>query len=113
MNDVKKTSKVKTFFQKIKLRFKKIGDKHGEGLLGTTFIAPYGLAFLVFIVIPVFMGIFLSFTTFNLIESPRFSGLNNYVNLLTVDEKFMQKLSQIRLYLPSLPVQLVMPFRFS
>ncbi|HPX71277.1 MAG TPA: sugar ABC transporter permease [Acholeplasmataceae bacterium] len=91
MNDVKKTSKVKTFFQKIKLKFKKIGDKHGEGLLGTTFIAPYGLAFLVFIVIPVFMGIFLSFTTFNLIESPRFSGLNNYVNLLTVDEKFMQK----------------------
>ncbi len=63
----------------------------GQEVLGTAFILPYALAFFAFIVIPVFMGMFLSFTSFNLIEKPVFNGLNNYVDLLTVDEKFMQK----------------------
>ncbi|MBN2221343.1 MAG: sugar ABC transporter permease [Vallitaleaceae bacterium] len=54
------------------------------------FMAPYILLFAVFIIVPVTIAIFLSFTNFNSIQFPDFVGLLNYVNLLTQDEIFMQ-----------------------
>lgn len=53
--------------------------------------APYGLLFLLFIVVPVLAAVGLSFTYFNTIEAPRFTGLDNYVTLFTNDDIFMQK----------------------
>lgn len=54
------------------------------------FLLPYISLFLVFIIIPVTIAIFLSFTNFNTIETPSFVGLRNYIELLTRDEVFMQ-----------------------
>ncbi|WP_407676488.1 carbohydrate ABC transporter permease [Perspicuibacillus lycopersici] len=54
------------------------------------FLSPYLLLFLCFIVIPVVSAIALSFTYFNAIEAPTFTGLSNYVNLITQDQVFMQ-----------------------
>ena len=48
------------------------------------------MLFFVFIVIPVSLAVLLSFTNFNVIEFPSFTGLLNYINLLTQDETFMQ-----------------------
>lgn len=62
-----------------------------QEITGSTFILPYLLAFLIFITVPVFMGMLLSTTYFNLLESPRFVGLSNYINLFTADDVFMQK----------------------
>ena len=78
-------------FDSFKLKIKKFFDNRGEGMLGTLFVSPYMIAFFVFIVIPVLMGIILSFTAFNLIETPKYTGFNNFIHLLTADEKFMQK----------------------
>ncbi|MHC0037722.1 carbohydrate ABC transporter permease [Pseudoneobacillus sp. C159] len=55
------------------------------------FLSPYILFFTAFIIIPVSAAMLLSFTYFNAIEAPRFTGLNNYVSLLTQDQVFMQK----------------------
>ncbi|MFC4386735.1 carbohydrate ABC transporter permease [Gracilibacillus marinus] len=54
------------------------------------FLLPYLLMFTLFIVVPVVIAIFLSFTNFNTIEKPDFVGFLNYINLLTQDEIFMQ-----------------------
>lgn len=62
-------------------------NKHSKAVL----LAPYVVLFMIFIVIPVFLAITLSFTDFNTIRFPAFSGLKNYINLLTQDAVFMQK----------------------
>ncbi|MDC3416869.1 carbohydrate ABC transporter permease [Aquibacillus salsiterrae] len=54
------------------------------------FLLPYILLFLTFIIIPIIMAIYLSFTNFNTIERPDLIGFLNYINLLTQDEIFMQ-----------------------
>jgi multiple sugar transport system permease protein len=54
------------------------------------FLLPYGLLFIVFIVIPVATAILLSFTFFDAIQPPRFIGLDNYIALLTQDDTFMR-----------------------
>ena len=56
------------------------------------FILPYLLIFLVFTVVPVLMSIGLSFTYFNVLESPQFVGLQNYFTLLLDDSLFMTAL---------------------
>ena len=77
-------------------------------MLGTLFVSPYMIAFFVFIVIPVLMGIILSFTAFNLIETPKYTGFNNFIHLLTADEKFMQKVIPNTIVFAFLLDQLVM-----
>lgn len=54
------------------------------------FLAPYGVLFIVFIVIPVLAAVLLSFTFFDAIQPPRFIGLDNYIALLTADDTFMR-----------------------
>jgi multiple sugar transport system permease protein len=46
--------------------------------------------FLIFIILPVIAAIYLSFTYFNAIQTPRFVGINNYIELITTDTVFMQ-----------------------
>lgn len=53
------------------------------------FLLPYALVFFVFIVAPVIISIFYSFTYYNVLESPRFIGLQNYINLLLADDVFL------------------------
>ena len=66
---------------------KKLFEKYSTGVL----LFPYVLLFAMFIIIPVVAAIALSFTYFNTIEAPEFSGLKNYIRLLTSDEVFMKK----------------------
>ena len=55
------------------------------------FMFPYVLMFLIFIAIPVIVAIVLSFTYFDTVRSPTWVGFENYINLFTNDEIFMQK----------------------
>ena len=52
------------------------------------FMGPYLLTFFVFTVLPVFVSFFLSFTNFNMLETPAFVGLQNYFKLFLNDEVF-------------------------
>jgi multiple sugar transport system permease protein len=55
------------------------------------FIVPYWTLFAFFVVVPVIAAIFLSFTYFNAIQlPPRFIGITNYIELITMDTVFMQ-----------------------
>lgn len=54
------------------------------------FLSPYGLLFIVFIVVPVLAAFLLSFTFFDAVQPPRFIGLHNYISLITQDDTFMK-----------------------
>ncbi len=49
---------------------------------------PFILLFAVFVVLPVVISIFLSFTYYNMIEAPRFIGLSNYTQMFFGDDVF-------------------------
>lgn len=53
-------------------------------------LGPYALMFLVFIVMPIAIAIVLSFTYFNTVSTPEFTGFGNYINILTQDEVFIK-----------------------
>lgn len=51
-------------------------------------LAPYMTLFLLFTVTPVVMSIILSFTDFNMLQSPSFIGFDNYIRLFVNDDVF-------------------------
>ena len=53
-------------------------------------LLPYLLLFSLFIAIPVLIAIGLSFTYFDVINTPVFTGVSNYISLLTQDEIFLK-----------------------
>jgi multiple sugar transport system permease protein len=53
-------------------------------------VVPYWFLFAFFIVIPVLAAFALSFTFFNSIQAPTFVGINNYIELITLDTVFMR-----------------------
>jgi len=54
------------------------------------FLSAYALLFIIFIAVPVLVAFFLSFTFFDSIQPPRFTGLKNYIVLITQDDIFMK-----------------------
>lgn len=53
------------------------------------FMSGFLIVFTVFTIVPVCSAIFLSFTYFNVLEVPKFIGLDNYLNLFLKDEIFL------------------------
>ena len=71
--------------------------------LGTTatsylMMAPFMILFFVFTVIPVFVTIGISFTDFNVLQTPNFVGWQNYINLFINDDIFLKSLSNTLVY---------------
>ncbi|MCQ2450169.1 MAG: sugar ABC transporter permease [Clostridia bacterium] len=56
------------------------------------FIAPYMILFVIFTVLPVVISIVFSFTTFNVLEWPKFVGFENYTRLFFEDKIFVKGL---------------------
>ena len=50
---------------------------------------PYMLGFTLFTILPVLISLYLSFTSFNMLQFPRFVGFNNYLTLFLDDEIFI------------------------
>ena len=53
------------------------------------FLAPYAIIFTMFYILPVVISIFFSFTYYNILEAPRFVGLQNYISLFLEDDIFL------------------------
>ena len=53
------------------------------------FLAPYAILFFTFFILPIASSIYFSFTHYNILEAPRFIGLQNYINLILQDEVFL------------------------
>lgn len=67
---------------------KKLTDT--DGFKGMVLLLPYALLFVAFILLPVIIAIGLAFTYFDVVNTPTFAGLNNFITLLTGDEVFMK-----------------------
>lgn len=66
---------------------KKFNREDGKAYL---LLSPYILLFSVFILVPVLIAVYLSFTYFDVINEPTFTGLLNYITLFTQDEVFLK-----------------------
>lgn len=60
-----------------------------ENKTGWLFLAPFMILFLVFTIAPVFVAMGLSFTDYNMIQTPNFTGVTNYRLLLLEDDVFI------------------------
>ena len=61
-------------------------------------IAPYFILFFFFTVLPVLMSIVVSFTDWNMLQTPNFVGWKNYIRLLIADEIFMISLKNTLIF---------------
>lgn len=96
--------------QKRKAMFVEI-KKHKHSYI---LMAPYVLLFMTFTIIPVFMSLGISFTYFNLLEAPRFIGVDNYLKLLLDDDVFIISLrNTLILAVVTGPISYMMAFVFA
>ena len=87
--------KKENIFVKIKLFFRKVGSKISDWMdkgnrTTVLFLLPYVLLFFIFIILPIIVAIFLSFTHYNGISKPEFVGFDNYIYLFTQDSDFIK-----------------------
>jgi multiple sugar transport system permease protein len=61
-------------------------------LVGYAFLAPWLIGFVVFSLGPVLASLYLSFTKFDLLTTPRWVGLENYLRMFSADPRFWQAL---------------------
>ena len=66
-------------------RLKRFFQQNGKSYL---FILPWFVIFFIFTVVPFASSVVLSFTSFNMIETPKFIGVLNYTRLLWEDDVF-------------------------
>jgi len=61
-------------------------------LVGYTFILPWLIGFVAFMLYPLSMSLYYSFTKYTIIGSPEWVGLKNYITIFLTDEKFWSSL---------------------
>lgn len=77
-------------------------------------IAPFAVLFIVFTLIPIVMSVYLSFTSFNMVELPSFVGFTNYIQLIVRDDVFLIALKNTMLFaLITGPISYMMCFLFA
>ncbi len=78
------------------------------------FVAPYVIIFLLFILLPVLISIILSFTDFNIISTPKFVGITNYIKMFLSDEIFVKSLQNTLVFAAITgPLGYVLSFSFA
>lgn len=78
------------------------------------FLAPFFSFFAVFVVLPVLVAIYLSFTYFNVLEAPRFIGWSNFRLMFLDDDVFIIGIrNTIQFAIVTGPVGLVLSFLFA
>lgn len=68
---------------------KSFGRQIYKSRMSYIMLAPYMLFFSLLVIIPIIMSIFLSFTYFNMLETPKWTGVLNYARLLLDDDVFI------------------------
>lgn len=77
----------------LELKQQRKKDRRKDNASTYMLLLPYIILFSMFIIIPVIVSMFLSFTYFDLIQAPRpadLYGMYNYVMLITQDENFLR-----------------------
>ena len=82
--------------------------KTRDNITGYLLLAPWLFGFLLMWLVPAGISVFYSFTDFNLLSPPEFTGAANYIRIFTQDETFWQALKVTFLYVIFLvPLRLV------
>ncbi len=77
-------------------------------------MAPYLIIFITFTVLPVILSFYFSFTNYDMLQAPKFIGLDNYVNLFLSDEVFLIALKNtLILAVITGPLSYIMAFLFA
>lgn len=69
-----------------------------QRFLGYAYLAPYLIGLVIFTAIPFLTSLYLSFTSYDLMSSPQWTGLSNYERLFTRDRTFDKSLTVTLLY---------------
>ena len=81
-----------------------------EDIAGYLFISPWLIGFLAFAVIPILMSMYYSLTNYNILGSPIFSGIDNFIRMAK-DELFWQSIKVTFAFaFISVPLRLVFAF---
>lgn len=76
---------------------------------GYVFIMPFIIGFLLFLAVPMGLSFGFSFTKYNILDTPKFIGLGNYVTMFTADPKFRKTFWVTMYYVVfSVPLRLIM-----
>lgn len=67
-----------------------LGNRIYNARASYVLMAPFLLLFLVFVVIPIISSVFLSFTSFNMLQMPKFVGFDNYIRMFLEDDVFVK-----------------------
>jgi len=79
-----------------------------EAHAGLLFVMPWVLSLLLFTAYPVLASMYFSFTDYNIVQSPRWIGMENYRTMLTDDPSFWKGVQNTGVYtLVSVPLGLV------
>ncbi|MCL2204191.1 MAG: sugar ABC transporter permease [Defluviitaleaceae bacterium] len=78
-----------------------------ENVAGVIFALPFIIGFLAFLVVPMGMSLYYSFTRFNILRPPEWIGLENYTRMLT-DERLRESLfATLYFVFAAVPLRLV------
>ncbi len=92
-------------------REKTLSSAYSNTGMAYLFLAPFLILFFLFTLIPVVVGIFLSFTDYNMLELPKWLGITNYKMLILDDKEFLIALKNTFLFaFISGPISLLMSF---
>jgi len=82
-----------------------------EALAGYAGISPWLVGFLVFQIVPLLFSAYYSLTEFNILSSPRFVGLDNYVKMFTDDRLFWHSLKVTVIYtMVTVPLSIIIGY---
>lgn len=80
---------IQKYFKLRKRNFEIAVKKAKKSKMCYLFLAPYAIIFTMFYILPVISSICLSFTYYNILEPPKFIGLQNYISLFLQDDVFL------------------------
>jgi multiple sugar transport system permease protein len=81
-----------------------------ESFSGYCFISPWLVGFFAFAIIPILLSLYYSFTDYDILGSPVFSGIKNFARMIT-DELFWKSISVTFFYaFVSVPARLIFAF---
>lgn len=91
-------------------RKKTIGQiMNRKEVAGYVFILPFLIGFLGFIILPMFVSFGFSFMRYNILKTPSFIGLENYITMFTQDATFWKSFGATLYYVVfSVPLRLIM-----
>ncbi|NLC68173.1 MAG: sugar ABC transporter permease [Clostridiaceae bacterium] len=98
----------------VKRKLKYNIERAKKNKVAYSLVLPYYSLFFVFTLLPVAISIIYSFTYFNILEPPRWIGVQNYINLFLNDDVFIIALRNTLIYsLVTGPVSYIASFLFA